>query len=221
MPYETARKGWEKYPDKFESEQIDHRCREAGMLASAISTDAFDAYIRGEYDLNTMELWLDEQKTRRPHLFPDVGQCALEARAFMETGVLDLKARGELVNLIGQANAEARAKEWGLRDLKDFRTQGRRPCGADLMLHEQQAKLEKEIAERQRALAAIRSTLPPEPGASSNPFTRLLRPDGTRDESVAAHIVGMIRAMGTKKVEEIAAAVGRRLDGSPIPAKFG
>lgn len=48
----------------------------------------------------------------------------LEREAF---GFGSVQARGNLVREIGTADADVRAVEWGLRDLKDYKTKGVQP----------------------------------------------------------------------------------------------
>ncbi|MGP0084718.1 MAG: AAA family ATPase [Steroidobacteraceae bacterium] len=87
----VTRHGFDRYPDHQQSAEIESRALASGISASAIN-DVFEAYIRNEFDLNSMELWLEENKLRRPHLWPDVGTYALAAAAFSENGVLNLKS---------------------------------------------------------------------------------------------------------------------------------
>ena len=127
------RTGFDRYPDKQQSAEIERRALAAGIQASAIA-DVFEAYTgtatrKPEFDLNDMDLWLEKQKLVRPHLFPEVGVYALAAEAFSENGVLNLSARSKLVLEVGEAQAEAMAKQWGLSSLQDFKTHGKRPGG--------------------------------------------------------------------------------------------
>ncbi len=216
----VTRHGFDRYPDHQQSAEIESRALASGISASAIN-DVFEAYIRNEFDLNSMELWLEENKLRRPHLWPDVGTYALAAAAFSENGVLNLSARSKLVLEVGEAQADAMAKQWGLNSLQDFKTKGVRPDNADQSLAGEAAKLEAEIAQRQSQLDRVRKAMP-QPEKSSNPFTRLIRDDGTRDPAIEKQIESMIRAMGTKRVADIAASANppRRIDGTVLPAKF-
>jgi hypothetical protein len=131
---DDTRKGWERYPDKAESAEIERRALASGIQASAVK-DVFEAYTRNDFDLNSMDVWLEEQKVTRSHLWPEVGVYALAAEAFSENGVLNLTARSKLVLEVGEAQAEAMAKQWGLQSLKDFKTHGKRPDNADQSLN--------------------------------------------------------------------------------------
>lgn len=55
-------------------------------------------------------------------------------------------------------------------------------------------------------------------GDTNNPFTRLRSADGTVNAAAAAEIAGMTKALGTKKVEAIARAVGKTITGLPLRA---
>jgi hypothetical protein len=55
----------------------------------------------------------------------DTKQIAeLEREAF---GFGSIQARGNLVRLIGEADADTRAQAWGLRNLRDYKTKGVQP----------------------------------------------------------------------------------------------
>ena len=216
------RTGWDVLPDKEQDAEIRRRALNAGISASALA-DVFDAYTGNngrrvpEFDLGDMDIWLEKQKQFRPHLFPEVGTYALAAAAFSENGVLNLAARSKLVLEVGEAQAEAMAKQWGLSSLTDWKTKGVRPDPADVSLNAEAQRLEAEIAQRQAKLDNIRKAAP-KPEDSSNPFVRLADP--AKREQALKHIESMVKAMGTAKVAAIAEAAGRRLDGSLIPAKF-
>jgi hypothetical protein len=97
-----------------------------GMQASAINTDAADAFERGEFIEATLGKWLTEQKAKRPHLWIMAGQIDLEQSAF---GDGNMTARSRLTKELGEATATERAKEWGLKGIADFKTRGSRPGG--------------------------------------------------------------------------------------------
>lgn len=153
------------YPDKAESAAIESACAEAGMIVSAIATDAIDAFSRGEFTVETLPTWIAEQKTRRPHLFPQPGQLDNEAKAFEGKG--NITARGQLVAAIGEVAANARAREWGLTGINDYKTPGVRPADSK---------------------ASDKKPPTPEKPGSKNPFTRAFwnLTDQSRDSTISA-----------------------------------
>ncbi len=220
------RTGWDVLPDKAQSAEITRRALAAGIKESALP-DVFDAYTghngkrTPEFDLNDFDLWIEHNKLAREHIFTTPDSYALAAAAFSENGVLNLSARSRLVLEVGEQQAESMARQWGLNGLQDFRTKGVRPDPADKSINAEAARLEAEIAQRQAQLANIRKAAP-EPEVSSNPFTRLIRSDGTRDPAAEKHVALLIVAVGTKKAAEIAASAKppRTIDGRVIAEKF-
>lgn len=116
-----------------EKELIEVRqiCDSKNVQASAVETDVIDAINEGVTTLADLGAWLDKQRETRKHLFVDLTVVDLESRAFGEHGKPNVSARGQLVRSLGEIAALARAKEWGLRDLNDYRTRGTRPGNAN------------------------------------------------------------------------------------------
>lgn len=106
--------------------EIVEKLQQAGMQKSAIDTDASEAFERAEFIPLTLDAWLAKQKVTRPHLFIGSGQVDLENEAFANG---NLTARSRLVAQLGEAGADERAKEWGLKGIRDFKTGGKRPGG--------------------------------------------------------------------------------------------
>jgi hypothetical protein len=157
---------WSRYPDKTETEIIRSKCRDAGMKESAIDVEPFEAFQRGECNMDTLDLWIQEQKGndekpgRRSHLFVDFagGQFDLEREGFEQN---NMTARAKLVNLIGLADASARAKDWGLDGISDItKGKAKRPDHALVALNEQKRKLERNIARDTAALETINNSTP-------------------------------------------------------------
>jgi hypothetical protein len=98
----------------------------AGMKMSAITTDAADAFQRGEFIEATIGKWTTEQQTKRPHCFIGDEQVDLEHSAFVDG---NMTARSRLIKSVGEDAAAERAKEWGLKSITDFKTRGERPGG--------------------------------------------------------------------------------------------
>jgi hypothetical protein len=101
--------------------EIEKVLRESGMLATAIATDATEAFERGELMELNVNKWLADQKRDRPHMWPSAGQVDLETAAFAQR---NLTARSRLVRQLGEEHANERAKEWGLRDIHDMKSEG-------------------------------------------------------------------------------------------------
>ncbi len=110
------------------SPELIKKLQAAGMRLSAINTDAAEAWERGEFIEGTLGKWVADQKAKRPHCFVGNEQVDLESAAF---GDGNMTARTRLVKQLGQADAEARAKEWGLKSITDFKTRGERPGGKE------------------------------------------------------------------------------------------
>ena len=106
--------------------ELVQKLQAAGMKMSAITTDAAEAFERGEFVDLTINNWLTKQKEQRPHCFIGSGQIDLEQAAFAEG---NLTARSRLIKDLGESEADARAKEWGLKGVADFKTRGQRPGG--------------------------------------------------------------------------------------------
>ncbi len=227
----SHREAADRWPTKAESAEIESRALAAGIQRSAL-VDVFEAYIGDpktgrdpEFDLNSMSVWLDEQRITRTHLWPNasVGVYALAAKAFSENGVLDLGARGALVSELGIERADEMAKSWGLSSIHDTKTKGVRPAAASESLAGKIRELESDIAKKTAELNAAKRALPMDTNKpTTNPFNLLTRADGTRDPAIEKRIGDMIVAMGTQRVAQIAASgtPPRRLDGTPIPAKW-
>ena len=206
-----TREGWDRYPTTEESAAIERRALASGVIPSALS-DIFECYINNEFDLESMQPWLEAQKLTRPHLWPGVGIYSLLEKAF--GGELNLKARADLIEQVGEAQADAYAMQYGLKDAKDFKTQGKTPEGAEASLNGEIHRLEVEAAAAQAKLAAAKAALPAEK-PSSNPFFK-----GAPDPK---WLEGALKAMGTRKVAELArsarskqAPFGRTIDGRPL-----
>ncbi len=108
------------------SPELIKQLQAAGMKLTAIQTDAADAFERAEFIEATLPKWIAEQKEKRPHCFVGEGQTDLESAAFADG---NMTARTRLIKQLGQADADARAKEWGLKSIMDFKTRGTRPGG--------------------------------------------------------------------------------------------
>jgi hypothetical protein len=107
--------------------ELTKKLQAAGMRMSAILTDAADAWESGGFIEATLPKWIADQKAKRPHCFIDGEQFDIEQSAF---GDGNMTARTRLVKTLGQNEAEARAKEWGLKSLTD-RSRGERPGGKE------------------------------------------------------------------------------------------
>ncbi len=206
-----TREGWDRYPTKAESAEIERRALASGVVPSALQ-DIFLCYSNNEFDLESMDAWLGANKLTRPHLWPGVGIYGLIEKAF--GGELNLKARADLIEQVGEAQADAYAMQYGLRDAKDFKTQGKAPEGAEANLNSDIHRLEVEIAAKQAELNKARAALPAEK-PSTNPFFK-----GAPDPK---WLEGALKAMGTRKVAELARAArskqapfGRTIDGRPL-----
>ena len=178
------RTGIDLFPDKEQSREIERRALNAGIKESALP-EVFFFYtgdprrkILPEFDLNDWELWVEANKTSRPHLFVQADSFALAAAAFNENGAgPNLSARSKLVLEVGEQQATALAKAWGMqgaKPLEDFRSKGTRPDPADTSMAAEAQRLEAEISERQTKLNTIRKAAP-KPEDSTNPFTQLRR----------------------------------------------
>jgi hypothetical protein len=187
------------------------------MKASAIDREPFEAFARREFtnleDTGPHSLgeWLFAQKgddTRpglRPHIFTDFtgGQFDLERRGFLEGNIT---ARAQLVNLIGENDANARAQDWGLNGLADFtKGKAKEPDNAIVALNEQRRKLEKQIARDTAALETINKAAPdPDKVAISsanNPFARGPSFNVTAQGQ-------LVKRLGVDKARAIARAAG-------------
>ncbi len=98
-----------------------------GMRMSAILTDAAEAWENGKFIEATLPKWIADQKVQRPHCFIDGEQFDSEQAAF---GNANMTARSRLIKTLGYAEAESRAKEWGLKSLTDT-SHGERPGGKE------------------------------------------------------------------------------------------
>ena len=224
----ATREKWEdQFPTKLETRQIIALCLDAGMKLTAAETEPFDALHRSETTVEGIEEWIQDQRGdpangilgRRPHLFVNFsgGQFDLEKQAFED---VNITARSKLVSLIGEADAAQRSRDWGLRGLDDFRRGvAKQPDNAVVALGDEARKLEREIAERQAALAKVRKELPKEDARATNttnPFTRLRNSNPEVREAAQAQIASMLAKMPTKAVAGIAASAGYSLDGRPL-----
>lgn len=206
-----------KYPDMEQLEIIRSKCREAGMKASAIDREPFEAFARREFTNledtgpNSLGEWLCHQKgddTRpglRPHLFTDFtgGQFDLERQGFLNGNIT---ARAKLVNLIGEADANARAQDWGLDNIADFRRgKAKEPDSATVAVNDQRRKLEKQIARDTAALASINKATPdPDKAAVSsanNPWAKGPSFNVTEQGRI-------VKRLGIDKARQIARAAG-------------
>ncbi len=222
------REQWEdRFPTKLETKQVIALCLDAGMKLSAAECEPFDALRRGEATVETIEEWIEEQKGdpangvqgRRPHLFVNFSgsQFDLERQAFED---VNITARSKLVSLIGEADAQQRARDWGLKGIDDFtRGKAKQPDNAVVALGDEARKLEREIAERQATLAKVRKELPKEDARATNttnPFARLRSSDPAVREAATAQITSMLAKMPTKAVAGIAAAAGYSISGDRL-----
>jgi hypothetical protein len=96
---------------------ITAKCKEDGVIGTAIA-DVIEHGEHGDFILQSFDGWLKEQKTTRPHWWPADGQADLEAQAFGG----NFTARNRLVKQIGMAAADARAREYGLDGIHDYKT---------------------------------------------------------------------------------------------------
>jgi hypothetical protein len=103
---------------------ITAKCVADGVLATAIP-DIIVMAEHGDFIAASTDEWLKEQKQpgARPHLWPMAGQVELEASAFGG----NFTARNRLVKQIGIEAADARAKEWGLDGIHDYKTKPTQP----------------------------------------------------------------------------------------------
>ena len=83
--------------------------------------------VRAEFIEATLPKWIADKKRKRPHCFVDGEQSDIEQAAF---GDGNMTARSRLIKTLGQAEAETRAKEWGLKSLTD-KSRGERPGGKE------------------------------------------------------------------------------------------
>lgn len=209
--FQGAREGWERYPNATESEAIERLALASGVIPAALQ-DIFFCYTNNEFDINSMPAWLSANKLTRPHLWPGVGTYALVDKAF--GGPLNLKARADLVERVGEAQADAYAMQYGLKDAKDFKTKGKAPEGAEANLNGEIHRLEVEKARIEADLAKAKAALPQDK-PSSNPFFR-----GPADPK---WLESAIKSMGTKVVADLArsarskqAPFGRDIAGRPL-----
>jgi hypothetical protein len=93
------------------------KSKAAGVIETAIA-DVIEHGEHGDFILQTFDKWLTEQKSSRPHWWPQDGQTDLEAQAFGG----NFTARNRLVKQIGMAAADARAREYGLDGIHDYKT---------------------------------------------------------------------------------------------------
>lgn len=108
------------------SAEVIQKCRTAGLFPSAIETDVSEAYERAEFVEMTFDSWFAKYKPSHPHAFISEAMADLETQAFSQG---NMTARTRLVQELGADQAEARAKEWGLKGFTDFKTRGKRPFG--------------------------------------------------------------------------------------------
>lgn len=213
MNQQGVREGWDRYPNATESAHIERLALASGVIPAALK-DIFECYQNNEFDIETMPAWLEANKVSRAHLWPGVGTYALITKAFC--GPLDLKARADLIERVGEVQADAYAIQCGLRDAKDFKTKGKAPEGAEASLNGDIHRLEVEVAAKQAELAKAKAALPVVKEASStNPFFA-----GAPDPK---WLQGALKSLGTKKVTELARAArskqapfGRTIDGRPL-----
>jgi len=217
-----------RYADKYETEVIRGKCRNAGMKESAVDVEPFEAFTRREYTNlddsgpHSIGEWLTKQKgddTRpgfRAHLFTDFtgGQFDLEHEGFEQS---NMTARAKLVNMLGEADANARAKDWGLDGIADFtKGKAKRPDHAVTILNEQKRKLENSIARDTAALATINKSAPDPDAAKighgSNPFHK-----SAWNVSAQGRLV---KNLGVDKARAIARSVGVDLGATKPNANF-
>lgn len=114
-------------PSPFETEAIAAHIAAAGMLPSAIN-EASDDFAAGKLGADNIAAWIEQQRAVRPYLWAAKGEAELESAAFGENGKVNLKARSELLQKLGQAAADARAVAWGLKNFGDYSTRPTRPA---------------------------------------------------------------------------------------------
>lgn len=105
---------------------ITEKCKASGVLATAV-IDVLDHGAHGSFIPATFDAWLTEQKAKRPHWWPMAGQTDLEAEAFGVNGKSNFTSRNLLVKQIGLEAADARAREYGLDGIHDYKTTPTRP----------------------------------------------------------------------------------------------
>lgn len=115
------------HPSPLEQEAIRARIVAAGMQPSALA-EACDDFATGKLGADNLDQWIEQQRVQRPHLWAARGAAELEALAFGENGKPNLKARSELLQTLGQAAADARAKAWGLKHFGDYSSRPVRPA---------------------------------------------------------------------------------------------
>jgi hypothetical protein len=208
-----VREGWDRYPSSTEAAEIERVALASGVVPSALQ-DIFLCYSNNEFDINSLPAWLEINKLTRPHLWPGVGIYALIQKAFC--GPLDLKARADLIETVGEVQADAYAIQCGLASAKDFKTKGKAPEGAEASLNGDIHRLEVEVAAKQAELAKAKSALPADK-PSTNPFFA-----GAPDPK---WLEAALKGMGTKAVAALArsarskqAPFGRTIDGRPLRA---
>lgn len=103
---------------------ITAKCQADGVLTTAI-TDVIEHGEHGSFIPQTFDKWLTDQKATRPHWWPAAGQVDFEAQAFGG----NFTSRNLLVKQIGLAAADARAREWGLDGIHDYKTKPTWPGG--------------------------------------------------------------------------------------------
>ena len=205
------RTGIDLFPDHEQSDRLTRLALNAGIRESALREIFFwfsgdpRRKITPEFDFNDWELWVEANKTSRPHIFVQADSYALAAAAFNENGTPNLSARSKLVNEVGEAEAEAMARRWGLQPwghatgkrLEDFTTpRGTRPDPADVSINAEAQKLEAEIAQKQSKLDTLRKAAPKREN-STNPFVLLRDKDtGAIRPDIQKRIEGMIKAFG-------------------------
>jgi hypothetical protein len=113
-------------PDATEFAMIESACRAEGMQSSAITTDAIEAFKRGDYTIETVTTWVADLKQRKPHCFAAPEQLDYKQQAFESRNVT---ARGRMVKDMGLTMANARARECGLKDIHDYKSKATRPDG--------------------------------------------------------------------------------------------
>jgi hypothetical protein len=106
--------------------ELTKKLQAAGMRMSAILTDATEAWENGNLIEATLPKYIADKRAAHPHCFIGGEQFDIEQSAF---GDGNMTARSRLMKTLGHAEAEARAKEWGLKSLTDTKTRGERPGG--------------------------------------------------------------------------------------------
>jgi hypothetical protein len=162
-------------------------CDRAGVLEAA-QADFIDEYRAGRFARNEVDDWIDKSRESKPQRWAFGGKedAELFVRAFGEEP--SLTAQGQVVAKYGEARAAEIAAQFATKvgSMKP----GKSP---------EYVKKNGNSSDH-----------------SGNPFNKLRNADGTINKSVETEVAGLIKRLGTKKAEAIAAAAGKTLSGLPL-----